>query len=181
MAHYFACRVCGAINDYEKRCPDPECGGSCTYCKQSGHTKDGCPKLFCRHCDKQEHKPLQCPKQSSRPMRRNPTHTKATRLDPYKSSKMKTSPKTPAFDLEELQSQVDHYQSLGDTSHIFPDLRCILSHLLSHFGPDRATEPGQIIYRDWIAKLGGQKKAEDLLFDLINEDIKGLQGQLITA
>ena len=36
------------------------------------------------------------------------------------------------------------------------------------------------MYHDWIIKLGGPKEVEDLLFDSIDEDIKVLQGQVIT-
>ena len=37
------------------------------------------------------------------------------------------------------------------------------------------------MYCAWVKRLGGPKKVEDLLFAFIDEDIKALQGQSITA
>ena len=190
MVHCFVCHACGALNEYEKRCPNPGCKGFCAFCKKSGHLIDKCPKLFCNHCHTQGHKTSQCPKQSSGAIRQKPTQTKPARYHPYDSPKTnppKPKPKsiptstTPASISQELKCQIDQYQSLGDTSHTFPDLRCVLGCLLDQFGLGRTTELWQTMYCDLVKRLGGPKKVEDLLFGFIGEDIKALQGQLITA
>lgn len=119
-------------------------------------------------------------------MRQKPNHTKPARFSSDDSPKANTpkptlAPTTSTSILQELNCQADQYQSLGATSHAFPGSRCVLSHLLNHFGPGRGAESWQTMYCAWVKRLGGPKKVEDLLFGFVDEDIKALQGQLITA
>ena len=83
--------------------------------------------------------------------------------------------------MEKLKSLVDQYESIGDTSFTFPALTSVITSLLGAFRSGAITEDWRKIYDDWVKRVGGPKAVEDLLLDSMDDEVKALQGQLITV